>query len=119
LDFERTVVLADLWSGLDALLVCPYASTPTRPLTLDRVCALVTAVTGIRIDPAGVFALGRVRLARQQEINDLLGVATATLPARFFDEPVKSGVFAGAVQDRGEFTAAVQALQELWRGELR
>jgi aldehyde:ferredoxin oxidoreductase len=115
LDFERTVVLADLWSGLDALLVCPYASTPTRPPSLDRVCALVTGVTGVTVGPRDIFALGREHLARQQEINDLLGVATATLPGRFFDEPVETGVFEGAAQRRNEYTAAMQALQEVWR----
>ncbi|GIH09167.1 aldehyde ferredoxin oxidoreductase [Rhizocola hellebori] len=116
LDFARTVVLADLWSGLDALLVCPYASTPTRPLSLDGVCALVEAVTGVAIAPQQVLALGRERLAQQQQINDLLGVAAGRLPDRFFDEPVQAGVFAGAVLDRTEFEAAVLALQQLWRG---
>ncbi len=115
LDFDRTVLLADLWSGLDALLVCPYASTPTRPLSLDTVCVLVKAVTGVAIAPQELLALGRERLALQQEINDILGVPPATLPDRFFDEPVRAGVFKGAVLDREEYNAAAQALRDLWR----
>jgi aldehyde:ferredoxin oxidoreductase len=113
LDFDRTVRLADVWSGLDALLLCPYASTPTRPLSLDRIVSLVKAVTGV--DGVDVFALGRERFARQQEINDLLGVGPGTLPDRFFTEPVQEGPHRGAVVDRAQFAAAVGALHALWR----
>jgi aldehyde:ferredoxin oxidoreductase len=112
LDVGRTARLADLWSGLDALLVCPYAATPTRPLTLDRVHELVVAATGVALDD--LFALGRERLARQLEINELLGVGPATLPDRFFTEPVEAGAYAGAVLDRAEFEAGVRALRQLW-----
>ena len=113
LDFDRTVRLADLWSGLDALLLCPYASTPTRPLSLDRIVSLVKAVTGV--DGVDVFALGRERFARQQEINDLLGVGAGTLPDRFFTEPVQDGPHRGAILDWAQFTAGVEALHALWR----
>ncbi|MEV0454904.1 aldehyde ferredoxin oxidoreductase C-terminal domain-containing protein [Catellatospora methionotrophica] len=115
LDVGRTSRLADLWSGLDALLICPYASTPTRPLTLDRICALVRATSGRPINPEGVFALGRDRLRTQQQINDRLGVPAATLPARFFDESVTTGPHRGAVLDRTAFTAAVETLRTHWR----
>ncbi|WP_155372450.1 aldehyde ferredoxin oxidoreductase C-terminal domain-containing protein [Catellatospora vulcania] len=115
LDVARTLRLADLWSGLDALLICPFASTPTRPLTLDRVCELVRATSGRPITPEQVFALGRDRLRAQQEINDRLGVPAGTLPARFFDEPVATGAHRGAALDRAEFSAAVRALHHHWR----
>lgn len=116
LDVARTLRLADLWSGLDALLICPFASTPTRPLTLDRVCELVRATSGRPIAPEQLFALGRDRLRAQQEINDRLGVPAATLPARFFDEPVATGAHRGAALHRPEFTAAVQRLRHHWSG---
>ncbi|MEU8076855.1 aldehyde ferredoxin oxidoreductase C-terminal domain-containing protein [Catellatospora citrea] len=114
LDVARTLRLADLWSGLDALLVCPFASTPTRPLTLDRVCELVRATSGRSITPEQVFALGRDRLRAQQEVNDRLGVPAGTLPDRFFDEPVATGAHRAAVLDRTAFTAAVNALRHAW-----
>jgi aldehyde:ferredoxin oxidoreductase len=116
LDIARTARLADLWSGLDALLICPYASTPTRPLTLDRVVELVRAVTGV--SDVDLFALGRTRLARQLEINDVLGFGPATLPDRFFTSPVAAGPHEGAVLSRSEFTAGVAALHTLWRSSL-
>lgn len=115
MDIGRTLRLADLWSGLDALLICPYASTPTRPLSLDRIHELVRATTGIAVPPEGVFQLGRARLRLQQEINDLLGVGPGTLPARFFTEPVRAGVFAGAVLDPSAFADGVAALRAAWR----
>ncbi|MEU2614009.1 hypothetical protein ABZ570_20855 [Micromonospora sp. NPDC007271] len=50
IDVERAAVPMALWSGLDAPGVCVFASTPTRPLSLDRVGDLVEAVTGDRPD---------------------------------------------------------------------
>lgn len=115
MDVRRTLRLADLWSGLDALLICPYASTPTRPLSLARIHELVRATTGIAVPPEGVFLLGRARLKLQQEINDLLGAGVGTLPARFFTEPVRSGPFAGAVLSADAFASGVASLRAAWR----
>ncbi|GAA1632792.1 aldehyde ferredoxin oxidoreductase C-terminal domain-containing protein [Catellatospora bangladeshensis] len=114
LDVARTLLLADLWSGLDALLICPYASTPTRPLTADRVCELVRATSGRPVTVAQLLSLGRERLRAQQALNDLLGVAPGTLPDRFFAEPVAAGPHRGAVLDRVAFGVAVQVLRRQW-----
>ncbi|MFJ2030159.1 aldehyde ferredoxin oxidoreductase N-terminal domain-containing protein [Streptosporangium sp. NPDC087985] len=99
IDVERTAVLMALWSGLDALGVCVFAATPTRPLTLDRVGDLVEAVTGHRPD---VLALGYQRLLLMAEVNARLGVPPAadTLPERYFD-----------TLDRAAFQAAVHRLR--------
>ncbi|MFI6760051.1 aldehyde ferredoxin oxidoreductase N-terminal domain-containing protein [Micromonospora sp. NPDC050417] len=109
LDVTRTAQLLRLWSGLDALGVCAFAATPTRPLTLALVEELVEAVTGERPD---VLALGARRLRLQHEINHRLGVGldADTLPDRFFTEPVATGRYAGAVLDRAAFTEAVAEL---------
>ncbi|MEO3747695.1 aldehyde ferredoxin oxidoreductase N-terminal domain-containing protein [Plantactinospora sp. B5E13] len=111
LDVTRTAQLMRLWSGLDALGICPYAATPTRPLTLDRVEELVRAVTGVRPD---VLALGARRLRLQRAVNRRvgLGLDADTLPDRFFTEPVAAGRYAGAVLDRTAFGAAVARLQD-------
>ncbi|MGW4461996.1 aldehyde ferredoxin oxidoreductase N-terminal domain-containing protein [Micromonospora sp. NPDC004704] len=109
LDVGRTAALLRLWSGLDALGVCTFAATPTRPLTLDLVEDLVEAVTGERPD---VLALGARRLLLQREINQRLGFGldADTLPDRFFTEPVAEGRYLGAVLDRAAFTGAVAQL---------
>jgi aldehyde:ferredoxin oxidoreductase len=110
LDPAGTATLMRLWSGLDALGVCLFASTPTRPLALRDVEDLVEAVTGERPD---VLALGARRLSSQHRINRLrgLGPDQDTLPGRFFTEPVESGPYAGAVLDRASFDRAVDRLR--------
>jgi aldehyde:ferredoxin oxidoreductase len=111
LDVFRTAQLMRLWSGLDALGVCLFAATPTRPLTLAMVTDLVEAVTGSRPD---VLALGAERLRLMFEVNRRLGIPAAadTLPDLFFDEPVRAGRYQGAVLERESFGAAVVALRE-------
>lgn len=111
LDPAGTATLMRLWSGLDALGVCLFAATPTRPLSLDDVTALAAAVTGTRVD---VLALGALRLRWQREVNRRLGLGLDrdTLPSRFFDEPIAAGPYAGAVLQRGAFLAAVALLHE-------
>ena len=115
LDPAGTAILMRLWSGLDALGVCLYAATPTRPLTLSTVEDLVLAVTGSRPD---VMALGAERFALQHDINRRLGVGPDrdTLPDRFFTEPVSAGPYRGAVLDRTAFTDAVVTLRQLLFG---
>ncbi|MEU4155262.1 aldehyde ferredoxin oxidoreductase N-terminal domain-containing protein [Actinoplanes sp. NPDC026670] len=111
LDVHRTAQLMRLWSGLDALGVCLFAATPTRPLTLRMVESLVEAVTGRRPD---VLALGATRMRLQHEVNLRVGRAgEETLPDLFFDSPVRAGAFAGAVLDRPAFTAAATELRRL------
>ena len=111
---DRTATLMALWSALDALLVCPFASTPTRPLTLDRVTQLVEAVSGAELPGPDLLALGRTRLRRQRAVNARQGIPLAadTLPARFFTEPVAAGRYQGAVLDAGAFAAAVRRVHE-------
>ena len=111
LDVPGTARLMRLWSGLDALGVCLFAATPTRPLRLPLVEDLVEAVTGRRPD---VLGLGAARLRAQFAINRRLGLRPAddTLPDLFFEEPVRAGRFAGAVLGRPAFEAAAVALRE-------
>jgi aldehyde:ferredoxin oxidoreductase len=111
LDVDGTAQLMRLWSGLDALGVCLFAATPTRPLRLALVEDLVEAVTGRRPDLLG---LGATRLRMQFAINRRLGLGPAadTLPDLFFTQPVRAGRYAGAVLDRAAFEAATAALRD-------
>ncbi|WP_237110789.1 aldehyde ferredoxin oxidoreductase C-terminal domain-containing protein, partial [Nonomuraea sp. MG754425] len=59
---RRSARLLRLWSGLDALNLCVFASTPTRPLTIDRLSALVTAVLGEPFTLEDLLAAGQARL---------------------------------------------------------
>jgi aldehyde:ferredoxin oxidoreductase len=112
LDPFGTARLMELWSGLDALGVCLFAATPTRPLTLADVEDLAEAVVGARPD---VLALGRRRLWLQREVNRRLGIGLDqdTLPSHFFTEPVAAGPWVGAVLDPIAFRAATAELHQL------
>lgn len=109
---DRTAVLLALWSALDAYGICPYASTPTRPLSLALVGELIAAGTGYRPDTAALLELGAERLRRQHRINAALGVAEPDrLPYRMHTEPVAAGAHAGAVLHPDLFTAALARLR--------
>jgi aldehyde:ferredoxin oxidoreductase len=109
---DRTAVLMALWSGLDALLLCPYASTPTRPLSLALIGDLTAAVTGTRMGPEDLLSLGRERFRRQEAINAALGRAgPAPLPRRLHTEPVTAGRYAGSVLEPAAFAAGVARLR--------
>jgi aldehyde:ferredoxin oxidoreductase len=109
---DRTAVLMALWSGLDALLLCPYASTPTRPLSLALIGDLTEAVTGTRLGRDELLALGRDRFRRQEAINAALGLPVPELlPRRLHTEPVAAGRYAGSVLEPTAFAAVVARLR--------
>jgi aldehyde:ferredoxin oxidoreductase len=103
--------LSDFWSGLDALLVCPYASAPVRVLTLEGISRLVAMVTGWDTSSYELMRWGarRNQLLRLYDLREGLTAADDTLPDRFFDEPVDAGRFAGVRLDRARF-AEMRAL---------
>jgi aldehyde:ferredoxin oxidoreductase len=109
---RRTARLMRLWSGLDALSVCLYASSPTRPLTIDRITDLVTAVSGLPFELGDLLDLGQRRLdvMRAYALREGLDPGGDALPDRFHDEPVNAGPFAGARLDRAAFDEAITAL---------
>jgi aldehyde:ferredoxin oxidoreductase len=107
--------LAEFWSGLDALLVCPFASAPVRILALEDVGTLVAAVTGWDTSSHEVMRWGarRLQLMRIYNLREGLTAADDRLPERFFDEPIDSGPLAGARLDRGRFAAMVATYYQL------
>ncbi|MFI7611904.1 aldehyde ferredoxin oxidoreductase C-terminal domain-containing protein [Nonomuraea terrae] len=109
---RRSARLLRLWSGLDALNICVFASSPTRPLTLDRLTSLVTAVLGAGFSLEDLLAAGQARLDGMRAYALREGGGPDDLPARFHDEPVTAGPHAGAVLDRTAFTQARTAFYE-------
>lgn len=111
----RSVIqLWQLWSGLDALGVCLFASPPTRELDEQQVSTLIGRTTGVDLPFDQVLCRGRQRLAVQRRLNHRWGVGESTerLPDRFHDQPVRTGRLAGAVVDRGDFHEAARAIRE-------
>lgn len=114
-------ILARLWGAFDALEVCLFAAAPTRPLSVNDVAMTVRAITGWDTDADEVFAWGgrRLDLLRRYALREGLTVADDVVPDRFFDEPIDTGPFRGAVLERDAFAAARTALYaELgWDGD--
>ncbi|SDL00802.1 aldehyde ferredoxin oxidoreductase C-terminal domain-containing protein [Nonomuraea jiangxiensis] len=104
---RRSALLLRLWSGLDALNLCVFASSPTRPLTLDRLTTLVTAVLGTEFTVEDLLAAGQRRLdgLRAYAVREGGGGADE-LPARLHEEPIAAGPHEGAVLDRAAFARA-------------
>lgn len=108
------ILLWELWSALEALGVCLFASPPTRELDEQQVTALVSRATVVDVTFDEVLCRGRERLAAQRRLNYRWGVgeSTESLPDRFFEKPVTSGRLTGAVVARGEFSSAAAAVRE-------
>lgn len=107
---RRTARLLRLWSALDALNICVFASSPTRPLTLDHLTSLVTAVSGQEFGLGDLLGAGRSRLDLMRAYAVREGVVADELPARFHEEPITAGPYAGAVLSRESFAEARAAL---------
>jgi len=95
LDSRRLPAIVEiwkLWSALDALGVCIFASPPTRDLRLSHIYAMTNEITGIDLDRERLFSLGLTRLCLQRLLNGVLG-ATADeddLPDYFFNTPINA-----------------------------
>ena len=59
---RRSARLLRLWSALDALNLCVFASSPTGPLTIGHLTSLVTAVSGVEFTVEDLLDAGQRRL---------------------------------------------------------
>ncbi len=83
-----------LWSAIDSIGVCIYASPPTRELRLSGILEMAGSVLGRVISREEFFEAGRMRLALLRQANFYLGLRDKTdeLPKKFFEVPIKSMV---------------------------
>lgn len=109
---RRTARLLRLWSALDALNICMFAASPTRPLTLDQLTSLVAAVSGQDFNARDLLEAGQRRLDLMRVYAAREGGGPDELPGRFHDEPITSGRYTGAVLSRESFGQARAALYE-------
>jgi aldehyde:ferredoxin oxidoreductase len=111
---QRYRKLADFWSALDTLLICPFASAPVRILSLEDVAQLVRAITGWDTDTEEVMRWGarRMHLMRLYNVREGIDAAQDGLPGRFFDEPIDDGPWAGQRLDREAFGAMIASYYE-------
>ncbi len=102
--------LATIWSGADALDFCIFAIAPTRVFSLQEMADMLAAVTGWDTSAYEIMRWGerRLHLMRLYNLGAGLTAADDTLPARFFDEPIHEGDWAGTRLDRARFEEAVR-----------
>ena len=90
--FPAIVEIWKLWSALDALGVCIFASPPTRDLRLSHIYAMTDEIAGVTLDRESLFSLGLTRLSLQRLLNGALGAISSEddLPDYFFTTPIEA-----------------------------
>ena len=103
--------LASLWSAADALDLCIFAIAPTRVLTLHEMAQMLGAVTGWNTSGYELMRFGerRLHLMRVYNLREGLTAEDDLLPARFYEEPIRNGTWAGTKLDRDTFKTCVRA----------
>lgn len=108
-------VLNNLWSGADALGFCIFAIAPTRALSLQIMTDMVAAITGWETSSYELLRWGERRNHLMRVYNNREGLSAAddTLPDRFFDEAIDSGVKRGVKLDRKAFRQLIVTYYEM------
>jgi aldehyde:ferredoxin oxidoreductase len=112
--------LATIRSGADALDFCIFAIAPTRVFSLQEMADMLAAVTGWDTSAYEIMRWGerRLHLMRLYNLGAGLTAADDTLPARFFDEPIHEGDWAGTRLDRAKFEEAVRTYYVMMEWDL-
>ncbi len=97
---KSVALIWKLWSALDALGVCIFASPPTRDLRLTHIIGMVKFVTNRDITKAELLELGLQRLTLMRNFNLLLGYSPSedNLPEYFFTNHI-NGVGQSNISD--------------------
>jgi aldehyde:ferredoxin oxidoreductase len=102
----------------DAVGMCRFTTklfnSPSLP-GLDEFATQIANVTGLAFEPADLDRVGLNIMGIERLINGRLGVGRKddTLPARWFDEPIRVGAYKGERIDRGEFDAMLSRFYEI------
>ena len=104
-----------LWSALDALNICIFASVPTRLLSVETISRLVGAVTGWETSAYELMRWGarRNHLMRVYNLREGLTREDDQLPERFYIMPIDFGRLKGTVIKRDAFEHMVQTFYEM------
>lgn len=101
--------LNTLWSAVDALGLCVFATAPTRIYSLEKMADLFAAITGFEVSSHEIMRLGEMKnnISRLYNIREGIGPECDTLPDRFFEREIDAGNLAGNKLDRESFHACV------------
>lgn len=108
----------DLYAVGDAVGMCRFTTklfnSPSLP-GLPEFADQLLNVTGMELSEEQLEQIGRNIMAVERMINSWFGVTRKddTLPKRWFEEPIKSGPYAGEKIDREEFDRMLSRFYEL------
>ena len=107
--------LYTLWSALDALNICVFASAPTRVLSMELLTRLISSITGWKTSDYELMRWGERRnhLMRVYNLREGLTHRDDILPDRFYEKPIDFGRLKGSVFDRKEFASSVKFLYQM------
>lgn len=102
--------LNNLWSAVDALGMCLFATAPTRVYSLEDIARLYHDVTGFETSSYEVLRLGELRnhLFRSYNYREGLGPEDDMLPDRFFTTEINSGTMQGVKLDKKLFQQVIR-----------
>jgi aldehyde:ferredoxin oxidoreductase len=105
-----------LWSALDALNICIFASAPTRLYSIETISHLIRAVTGWETSSFELMRWGERRnhLMRVYNLREGFSRRDDELPDRFYTSPIDFGRLKGTVLDRKQFSEAVDMLYQMF-----
>ena len=88
-------VLNNLWSAINALGMCIFASAPTRVYSMTQMAELFEAITGYESSSYELMRYGELKnhLYRLYNYREGFTSEDDTLPERFFEQSIDSGKF--------------------------
>jgi aldehyde:ferredoxin oxidoreductase len=105
-----------LWSALDVLNICIFASAPTRLLSVEAITRLIGAITGWETSSYELMRWGERRnhIMRVYNLREGLTQADDVLPERFYNTPIDFGRLKGTAINRAQFEQVTKMLYQMF-----
>lgn len=102
--------LNNLWSAVDAIGMCIFASVPTRVYSLQDLAKLFYQVTGFETSSYEIMRLGELKnhLFRLYNYREGMTKEDDILPDRFFENEIDAGTLKGKKLDRQKFIENIE-----------
>jgi len=112
---EKVKYKQDLVAALDSLQVCAFSN---YAFTLEDYVKGLNNITGIKLTPEGLLAIGERIFRLEREFNRGHGFSSAddTLPDRFLTTPLPSGLHRGKVCELGPMLREYEKARGRTRG---
>jgi len=107
--------LNNLWSAVDALGMCIFASAPTRVYSLEDMADLFHQITGFETSSYELMRLGELKnhLFRLYNYREGMTKEDDKLPARFFENEINAGALKGKQLNKEQFQKNIEFYYEM------